>query len=242
MQFGKTKNGLFQLSGIDCLKIGVAGKNINHINYSEPKQVITENEKNLITEITDISGENIFILNQQHEDGIIVIDDNTLNKITFPADADAMITNIPGICLIIRTADCVPVFAYDTKRRVLGSAHSGWRGCRLSIVTKLVKKMNSKFGSEYSNIQIFILPSIGPDSYTIQNDIVEFFKEDVISKNNSLYLDLWRNIEHSLMEAGIPKDNIFNTRICTLKNCDEFFSNRNGDIGRNLNYGYLCFE
>lgn len=43
-------------------------------------------------------------------------------------DTDGMVTDIPGINLVIYTADCMPVSFYDPVKKVIAVAHSGWRG------------------------------------------------------------------------------------------------------------------
>jgi YfiH family protein len=105
------------------------------------------------------------MLNQVHGDSILEFYIPSKDNGVF-SDADGMITNAKKLCLVIRTADCVPVFAFDIKQEVLGAAHSGWKGCSLNISGKLIKKMKSGFKSKANDIHIFILPSIGPDSYT----------------------------------------------------------------------------
>ena len=99
--------------------------------------------------------------------------------------------------------------------------------------------MRHIFSSDYRDILIFILPSIGPESYIVNKDVGSFFKRDTYIRNNKIYLDLWGDIESSLIEEEIPENNIFNTKTCTLLNRNEFFSNRNRDFGRNLNFGYI---
>ena len=239
MEFRKTEKGFFSLSGIDTLKIGTAAKAVNHIDYSGNVEDIRKNEKNLLRKITNITEKNILMLNQLHEDCIVVVDDYPKNDILILADADGIITNKPELCVVVRSADCVPVFAFDPNKRVLGTAHSGWRGCALSISKKLIIKMNQIFSSDYNDILIFILPSIGPDSYTINTDVASLFKRDLCIRDDRIYLNLWSNIENSLMGEGIPEMNIFNTGICTLQEKNEYFSYRNRDSGRNLNFGYF---
>ncbi len=87
-------------------------------------------------------------------------------------------------------------------------------------------------------MRAYILPSIGPESYEVNQDVARFFPRQTIKRGDSLYVDLWSGIESSLEAAGIPSENIFNSEICKRKNTEEFFSHRFGDTGRNLNFVY----
>ncbi len=69
--------------------------------------------------------------------------------------------------------------------------------------------------------------------------MAELFPGDITERGGLLYLSLWRSIESSLRDEGIPEGNIFNARLCTRAMNHEFFSHRAGDLGRNLNFGIL---
>jgi len=221
------------------LNIGVIGKTANGINYHRDRETIRREEKNLLASFTGMSSQNIIFLDQVHGDGIIIIDAYPEEDLITLGEADGMITPLAGLCLTIRTADCVPVFAYDPVNKIIGAAHSGWRGTRQSISAKLVLKMKDLYGSNTGDIRIFILPSIGPESYTVNDDVARNFTGHVAEKNDRLYLNLWSCIEESLEGAGVPKKNIFNTRICNYNEGDEYFSHRKGDSERNLNFGFF---
>ncbi|MDY6932599.1 MAG: peptidoglycan editing factor PgeF [Spirochaetota bacterium] len=239
MVFKKEANGVYSLSGAFGLEIGTASRAVNYIDYSMDDDQIIWDEKALLSEITHLPEKGIIILNQLHEDRIVIVDSPIRDNFLFFDDADGIITNIPEVCIVIRSADCVPVYAFDSHNRILGAAHSGWRGCMLSISKKLIIKMKQIFSSNNRDIHVFILPSIGPESYVIGNDVASLFERDLYVRDKNIYLDLWKNIERSLIEEGIPEVNIFNSRICTLQNNDKFFSYRNKDSARNLNYGFI---
>ncbi|MCP4760848.1 MAG: peptidoglycan editing factor PgeF [archaeon] len=238
-EFTKTDEGIFRISGIDPIEIGIAAKDANKIDYSQDFDNIRRDEKGLIKKITGIAEKDILMLDQVHEDSIELIDYPLIEDNLYLASADGMITNQRGLCLVIRTADCVPVFAYDSERNILGAAHSGWKGCRLSISRKLIREMVRVFGAKHSDIRVYILPSIGPSSYEVNNDVASLFNEDISIENNMKYLNLWKNIETSLINEGIFRENIYNSHICTLQNNSDFFSYRNKDTGRNLNFAYI---
>ncbi len=216
--------------------IGVIGRASNHIDYSLQPEMIRQAEKELIQQFTGIPAENIVMINQVHGDEIFEIDAYPEKDLPWIADADGMITSLPGLCLVIRTADCVPVFIFDEKKKILGAVHSGWKGCRLDITGRLIRMMKAK-GSIPSDMLVFILPSIGPDSYRVNEDVARYFPEETL-RRNGLFVDLWKSVERSALREGILRERIFHAHMCTLQN-KNLFSHRRGDEGRNLNFGIL---
>lgn len=240
VSLSKNDDGVYRLqTPFPSLSIGVIAKSANTVDYALKSEAIRSREKELIRGITGIETKNIVGLNQLHGDDIFMLHEAPARDTLIYGEADGFLTRLACTCLIIRTADCVPVFAYDPHTGALGAVHSGWRGTRLSIARKLVREMKNRLGSDYRDVHLYILPSIGPESYTVGRDVADLFPEDITEKNGMLYLNLWQNIERSLREEGVPAGNIFRTDVCTLASNDDFFSHRGGDTGRNLNFGYI---
>ncbi len=236
----KNDDGVYRLkTPFSGLEIGVIAKSANTVDYTLGSEIVRHHEKELIRKLTGIETKNIVGLNQLHGDDIYILNEEPSRDTLIYGDADGFLTRLVGTCPVIRTADCVPVFAYDPRKQVLGAVHSGWRGTRLSIARKLIREMKNLWGSEYRDVHLYILPSIGPESYIVGKDVADLFPDDIAEKKKIFYLNLWQNIERSVREEGIPAGNIFCAEICTLKSNHEFFSHRGGDTGRNLNFGFL---
>jgi YfiH family protein len=236
----KNDDGVYRLqTPLSSLAIGVIAKSANALDYALESEEIRRREKELICGFTGIETKNIVALNQLHGDTLCMLHEAPARDTLIYGEADGFLTRLSGTCLVIRTADCVPVFAFDPHKRVLGAAHSGWRGTRLAIARKLVREMKNRWGSDYRDVHLYILPSIGPESYMVGRDVADLFPDDMTEKKGKLYLNLWQSIERSLREEGVPADNIFCADLCTLKSNEEFFSHRGGDTGRNLNFGYI---
>lgn len=88
--------------------------------------------------------------------------------------ADAMVTNLPGIALGILTADCVPVLLADAQAGVIGAAHAGWKGAVGGIVARTVEAMVA-LGATPGNITAAIGPSISVDNY----EVGDAFAQDI---------------------------------------------------------------
>jgi YfiH family protein len=146
--------------------------------------------------------------------------------------ADIILTNTPGITLLMRFADCVPVLLHDPIQKVVGIAHAGWLGTVRGVARIAVDAMVTNFGSKPGKILAAIGPSIGPDHYQVGPDVVaqvrQAFKSDSSSllsgKNGALYFDLWAANRLSLEQAGVEQIEVAN--LCTACNTKDWYSHR----------------
>jgi hypothetical protein len=215
------------------------GKKLNRIDYSLPLEDYRTAEKELLSSVTGVPDKNIIFLNQVHGDEIIIIDNYPNDFCDNHGNADALISNLQDICLVIRTADCLPVMLFDYDRNVIATVHSGRKGTFLDIAGKTVLKMISQYQCNVKNISAVILPSITVDSYQVSKDIADTFPCDCVVQKDTFFLDLQKCVIKSLNEIGIYNKNIFNANMCTFLNNEDFFSHRRGDVGRNLNCVYM---
>ena len=158
-------------------------------------------------------------------------------------DVDGLITNEPGLCLSTFYADCVPLYFVDPVQKAIGLSHSGWRGTVGKIGAVTVQKMREEYGSKPEDIIAAIGPSICQDCYEVSEDVIvefqnnfdeKYWKELYYRKENGKYqLNLWKANEIVLAEAGILKEHIAVTNLCTCCNSEVLFSHRasNGKRG-----------
>lgn len=149
---------------------------------------------------------------------------------------DGLMTNVPGIPLMTFYADCVPLYFYDPKQRVVALAHSGWRGTVAGMGRVMVEAMKREYGSEPSDIVCAIGPSICQDCYEISGDVAEIFRNafteascaDIMrdDKNGHYHLNLWKANQYILLQAGITKEHLATTDICTCCNPKLLYSHR----------------
>lgn len=88
--------------------------------------------------------------------------------------ADALVTDRPGILLGILTADCAPVLFADPEAGVVGAAHAGWRGALAGVAEATVAAME-KLGAERGRIIAAIGPTIARTSYEVDHHFPEPF-------------------------------------------------------------------
>lgn len=152
------------------------------------------------------------------------------------SDVDGLITNVPQTVLTTFYADCVPIYLVDPVKKAIGLCHSGWRGTvgRISQVT--IARMQEEYGSDPKDILAAVGPSICQNCYEVSSDVIEqfqdnfhekYWKELFYQKENGKYqLNLWKANEIILEEAGITKEHISVTDICTCCNPQLLYSHR----------------
>lgn len=164
-------------------------------------------------------------------------------------DVDGLVTDEPGVVLSTFFADCVPLYFVDTVNRAIGLSHSGWRGTVGRMGQRTLEKMAAEFGTNPKDVVAAVGPSICQDCYEVSEDVAdEFIKEFsghadeiLINKGNGKYqLDLWKTNEIVLIEAGVKKENIAVTNICTCCNPDVLFSHR-ASKGKRGNLGAFMY-
>ena len=89
---------------------------------------------------------------------------------------DGLITNVPGLLLSIQTADCLPIFLVDPKRRAIGALHAGWRGTLARITEKGVGLMQRHFGSRAQDLRAALGPGIHLCCYQVGREVRERFE------------------------------------------------------------------
>ena len=151
-------------------------------------------------------------------------------------DVDGLITNVPGLCLSTFYADCVPLYFIDPVHKAIGLSHSGWRGTVGKIGAVTIQKMQEEYGSNPEDIIAAIGPSICQDCYEVSEDVIvefqnnfdeKYWKELYYKKENGKYqLNLWKANEIVLAEAGVLKEHIAVTNLCTCCNHEVLFSHR----------------
>lgn len=151
-------------------------------------------------------------------------------------DVDGLITDVPGLCLSTFFADCVPLFFVDPVHKAIGLSHSGWRGTAMKMGKVTIQRMKEEYGTNPADMIAAIGPSICQDCYEVSEDVILEFQNSFdekhwkdlyyIKENGKYQLDLWKANQIILEEAGVLKENIAVTNLCTCCNSDLLFSHR----------------
>lgn len=143
---------------------------------------------------------------------------------------DALITNAPGIALLVKQADCQAILMYDPECKAIANIHCGWRGNTHNLIKSTVTLMKREFDCQPTTLLACISPSLGPCCGEFLNpgdNFPEAFKEYKVSP---YHFDFWRITMDQLKDEGLKEDNIEVARVCTCCNSHEFFSYRREKI------------
>jgi YfiH family protein len=175
----------------------------------------------------------------------VVVADAPLPPETPHLKADVILTNKPGITLLMRFADCVPILLHDPVRKVVGIAHAGWMGTVRGTVLYAVKAMKERFGSREEDILTGIGPSIGPDHYEIGSEVInqvrQAFQGEASSllsegKGENVKFDLWKANTLLLEKSGVKHIEV--AGLCTACHTKDWYSHR-GENGRTGRFGAI---
>lgn len=156
---------------------------------------------------------------------------------------DALISNIPEVCIGISTADCIPIIVYDPRHHCAAAIHAGWRGTVAHIVTKTMSLMTESYGTDASDCTAVIGPGISQRSFEVGWEVYDQF----VSKGFDMkpvtitlpakdgngtkpHIDLKEINRQQLITAGVRSENIMVSDIDTFTD-KRFFSARREQTG-----------
>ncbi len=157
--------------------------------------------------------------------------------------ADAMVTNVPGIALGMLTADCAPVLLADAKAGVIGAAHAGWKGALDGVVASTVAAME-KLGASRERIAAAIGPCISQASYEVDGEFhANFLRADSANarffapstRESHFRFDLESYVAMRLADAAVA--NVERLSACTYARSADFFSFRRATHRSEKDYG-----
>lgn len=193
-----------------------------------------ENRINLAS-ILNVEKNMVFSPKQTHSDIIINVEESLIGKGVYDLkgaiEGDACFTKIKNLLLFTTYADCVPVIIFDSKLKVAGTVHSGWRGIQKNIIKRIIDKYKD-FGSTKDSIYVAIGPAIHDCCYKVGDDFIENFKDSSVKeffkiKNKEFFFNPAKAVLKQLLEEDIKQENIDFIDKCTCCSLDpSFFSCR----------------
>ncbi len=193
-------------------------------------------EKNLhiLASALDFDPEKFVLTRQTHSDIVRVVteaDCSGLCHRDYP-ECDALVTNSPGVALLVFTADCTPILLHDLVTGAVGAAHAGWRGTYQAIGAKTLQAMVDNLGCDPKNIRAAIGPNIGKCCFETDADVPEAmlsaFGEEIApyieKKGEKYHLDLKAINAFILRRVGVQHIDI--SENCTMCEHDRFWSHR----------------
>lgn len=216
---------------------GVSYGSYESLNMSssvgDAPKCVAENRRRVVAAVAG-SAFTVVAPEQVHGDTVALIDEASAGE---AIQADALITGIPNILLMMYFADCVPVYLCDPRRSAIGLVHAGWRGAAKNIAGKAVESMRQQLGVEPWTLLAAIGPSISAANYEVGKDVVDEIwdaipmgaSQAVVPRSDlagTYLLNLRMIVFAQLQAAGLDPDNIAVSDECTFANRKEFFSHR----------------
>lgn len=246
MPFRTVKNGKIEYLAADGITVphgfttrlgGVSKAPLDSMNLAvrldETQDAVAENYRILGTAL-GFDPENLVLTRQTHTDLVRVVtqaDRRGCFHRAYPA-CDGLVTNEPGLALVVFTADCTPILLHDPVTGAVGAVHAGWRGTAKAIAARAVEAMAAHFGSRPSDIRAAIGPNIGPCCFETDADVPQAMREAfgteadafIQPKGNKYYVNLKEINALVLRRAGVEQIDI--SPLCTACRTDLFWSHR----------------
>jgi YfiH family protein len=244
------------VAGVTTRNGGISRAPFNSLNLGINTDDAPHNvEGNLATlaHAFGIAQHHLLLVKQVHGCDIVVVDHKNYDVSHFQdVEADAIITNQPGLMLGITVADCYPILVFDPHQRVAAAIHAGWRGTANGIIADTIATMENEFKCDPTTLLAAVGPGISKEHYVVGKEVRDAFRNSAQSAHwkeiteeielGQWHLDLRRSCVMQLHEAGLKPNNCDVSELCTFKKRDMFFSYRrdNGQTGRQM--GYIMFR
>lgn len=217
---------------------------MNAGRYTDDDPTHVQQNVEWLCEALHLSPERLLMPHQTHGTCIRKVDASFLQETKRAQEealegVDALATDVPGVCVAVSTADCVPVLLYAPDKQVVAAVHAGWRGVVQGIVPRTVAFCRAEYGCDASQMEAVIGPSISQAAFEVGEEVVEQFrqsqawtKEDTESlfrkhpETGKTHIDLWRGVQLQLCQKGLVENRIHLAGICTYQQADRFFSAR----------------
>ena len=151
-------------------------------------------------------------------------------------EGDGLITDEPGVCLTVFSADCIPLLFFDPNRQVIAAAHAGWKGTAQGIAAQTVKQMVNDYRCCPSDILAAIGPGISSCCFETHQDVPDSLRAHLgsdavllarpLPQPGKYLVDLKKANQIWLFRSGLLPEHIAVSDACTACQPDSFWSHR----------------
>ncbi|MDR1075947.1 MAG: peptidoglycan editing factor PgeF [Xanthomonadaceae bacterium] len=152
-------------------------------------------------------------------------------------EADAAMTDAPGVVLAILTADCLPVVFAAKDGTGIAAAHAGWRG----LVAGMLERTLAAMRAQPEDVIAWLGPAAGPARYEIGREVHDAFTAQAPAAASAFaptrpgqwMVDLYALARLRLIAAGMAAGDIHGGGLCTISDPQRFYSyRRDRETGR----------
>lgn len=209
--------------------------NVNPYCGDDP-EAVSANRKALAHALR-VGADSIVLAHQVHGDQCLMVTQELLrcsetDRLAAVEGYDALMTRLRGVCIGVSTADCIPVLLYDPAHQAVAAVHAGWRGTVQRIVGKTLGRMADAFGTQAETVRAVIGPGISLARFEVGQEVYDRFAEAhfdmarIARRYAKWHIDLPLCNQLQLQEAGVRRENIIVSGICTFDRVDDYFSAR----------------
>jgi YfiH family protein len=157
----------------------------------------------------------ISYLNQIHSSKVNCIENSGIYE------GDALFSKKDDFVLIVKTADCLPIFFHSVELNMIGIVHMGWRGAKVGILGNI--------NEDISSFKIVAGVGLRKCCYEVGEEFLNYpqFVDFLNRKNNKLYFDVVGFTKEQLRKKELREDNFFDLGICSFCSGYKLFSCRN---------------
>lgn len=174
----------------------------------------------------------LYTVRQVHGVEVVTIGANDDPGNIAAIDADALVTDVPGVALGVGTADCVPILLSDERGRV-GAIHAGWRGTVAGVVGRAVDALVA-LGAAREQLVAALGPSICARCFEVGPEVAAVFAHQPGVVDDRLakpHVDLRRSNWLALIAAGVRGEAIDDQPPCTMCDPERYYSFRRDGAG-----------
>jgi len=223
--------------------------NLGYLIETQKITVLLGGEKSQILNLNASFTDFDFIrVKQTHGD--VVVHSKSVD-LDYQVEADAHFTELEKTALCISTADCIPVFLFDSKTETIAGIHAGWRGVANQIVPKTFKRLQT-MGATPENTHVIVGPHIQMASFEVSHSV----RDEILSSigfsaatESSLYhkninaekslVDLHQVMRTQLQNCGVTHENLFSLHIDTFVD-RRFHSHRRDKEKAGRQLSFIC--
>ena len=168
-------------------------------------------------------------LEQVHGGSFAVIEAPPRTRSRIPG-CDALLTGQPGVALLVRTADCLPLVIADPSRGVVGVVHAGWRGLASGLPLRVIMAFRQLYHSAPEALRVGIGPAIRSCCYEVGPEFAARFGAFVQQRQGRWMCDLIGVAVDQLQRGGVQRGQVIDSGRCTSCEAQQWFSvRREGD-------------
>lgn len=191
---------------------------------------VAENRTRLATAL---GASQLAFMRQVHGRDVAVVDRLPGADAAVP-QADALVTAVPGVALVVLVADCVPVLVADGRAGTAGVAHAGRQGVAAGVVGAMVGAL-ADLGSDPQDLVALVGPAICGRCYEVpeqmRNQVAALVPAaHAVTRSGTPALDLPAAVAAQLRDAGVRQ--VQRADVCTAESPDLYSHRRDGVTGR----------